>query len=156
MQTIPVEQQLTVEQRRQVLAPYSIGYRIKLLSQLMTRKFQELMEPFGLTPFHWLVLCCLWEEDGLPTCSIGEKLQQVGGTITGVLDRMEERGLVRRERDVDDRRIWRIWLTPEGKQLEEVLPPLAMQVREQALKGIRSQEREQLSQLIDQVIANMS
>jgi len=114
------------------------------------------MEPFGLTPFHWLVLCCLWEEDGLPTCSIGEKLQQVGGTITGVLDRMEERGLVRRERDVDDRRIWRIWLTPEGKQLEAVLPPLALQVREQALKDIPLPERERLSQLIDQAIVNMS
>ena len=158
MQTtsVPVKQQLPIEQRRLVLAPYSMGYRVKLLSQLMTRKFQELLEPFGLTPFHWLVLCCLWEEDGLPTCSIGEKLQQVGGTITGVLDRMEERGLVRRERDVDDRRIWRIWLTTEGKQLEEVLPPLAVQVRNQALNGIPPQESERFSQLLDQVIANMS
>lgn len=82
---------------QQVRAPYSAGYRIKLLSQLLTRKFTELLEPFGLTPFHWLVLCCLWENDGLPTSSVGEKLQQVGGTLTGVLDRMEERGLIRRE-----------------------------------------------------------
>ncbi len=157
MQTtsVPLEQKLA-EQRRLVLAPYSIGYRIKLLSQLLTRKFQELMEPYGLTAFHWLVLCCLWEEDGLPTCSIGEKLQQVGGTITGVLDRMEERGLIRRERDIDDRRVWRIWLTEAGKQLETVLPPLAMEVREQALEGISPQEREQLSQLVDQLIANLS
>jgi len=153
--SVPVEQKLA-EQRRLVLAPYSIGYRIKLLSQLLTRKFQELMEPYGLTAFHWLVLCCLWEEDGLPTCSIGEKLQQVGGTITGVLDRMEERGLIRRERDIDDRRVWRIWLTEAGKQLETVLPPLAMEVREQALDGISPQEREQLSQLVDQLIANLS
>jgi DNA-binding MarR family transcriptional regulator len=157
MQTtsVPLEQKLA-EQRWLVLAPYSIGYRIKLLSQLLTRKFQELMEPYGLTAFHWLVLCCLWEEDGLPTCSIGEKLQQVGGTITGVLDRMEERGLIRRERDIDDRRVWRIWLTEAGKQLETVLPPLAMEVREQALEGIAPQEREQLSQLVDQLIANLS
>ena len=86
-----------VESWREVLAPYGVGYRIKLLSQLLGRKFQEQLEPFGLTPFHWVVLCCLWEEDGLATCSIGEKLQQVGGTLTGVLDRMEERGLIRRE-----------------------------------------------------------
>ncbi len=98
-----------------VLAPYSLGYRIKLLSQLSTRKFQERLEPFGLTPFHWVVLCCLWEEDGLATSSIGEKLQQVGGTLTGVLDRMEDRGLIRRERDRNDRRVWRIWLTDAGK-----------------------------------------
>lgn len=139
-----------------IFAPYSLGYRIKLLSQLCGRKFQDLLEPFGLTPFHWVVLCCLWEEDGLATSSIGEKLQQVGGTLTGVLDRMEERGLIRRERDTQDRRIWRIWLTDAGKQLQDVLPPLAIELQEQALKGISDCERKLLSDLIDRAIANIS
>ena len=145
-----------MESWREVLAPYNMGYRIKLLSQLLSRKFQELLDPFGLTPFHWLVLCCLWREDGLPTSSIGEKLQQVGGTLTGVLDRMEERSLVRRERDTSDRRIWRIWLTEDGKKLETVLPPLAVEVREEAMKGMSSEERELLSRLVDLAIANLS
>jgi DNA-binding MarR family transcriptional regulator len=145
-----------VESWREVLAPYGVGYRIKLLSQLLGRKFQEQLEPFGLTPFHWVVLCCLWEEDGLATCSIGEKLQQVGGTLTGVLDRMEERGLIRRERDPRDRRIWRIWLTQEGKQLQTVLPPIAVEIRDRAMQGIPSEEREVFSQILDQAIANLS
>lgn len=139
-----------------VLAPHSIGYRLKLLSQLASRKFQEALEPLGLTPFHWVVLCCLWQEDGLPTSGIGDKLKQVGGTLTGVLDRMEERGLVRRERDLQDRRIWRIWLTQTGRDLESVLPPLAQAVHEQTMKGIPDQARQQLSGLIDQMIANLS
>lgn len=138
-----------------VLAPHSMGYRIKLLSQLLTRKLQEQLEPFGLTPFHWVVLCCLWEEDGLATSSIGDKLQQVGGTLTGVLDRMEERGLIRRERDQNDHRVWRIWLTETGKSLQDVLPPIAVELREQALQGISYPEREQLSALLDQIIANL-
>lgn len=138
-----------------VLAPYSLGYRIKLLSQILSRKFQEQLEPFGLTVFHWVVLCCLWEEDGLATSTIGERLQQVGGTLTGVLDRMEERGLIRRERDTRDRRIWRIWLTQEGKQLAEVLPPIATEIREQAMAGMAGSERELFSTLIDQAIANL-
>lgn len=146
----------SVKQLREVLAPHGLGYRIKLLGQLLGRKFQERLEPFGLTPFHWVVLCCLWEEDGLATSSIGEKLQQVGGTLTSVLDRMEKRGLVRRERDASDRRIWRIWLTEQGKQLQDVLPPIALEIREESLKGISVAEREQLSQLVDRAIANMS
>ncbi len=145
-----------VDSWREVIAPYSIGYRIKLLSQLSSRKFQERLEPFGLTPFHWIVLCCLWEEDGLATSSIGEKLQQVGGTLTGVLDRMEERGLIYRERDTRDRRIWRIWLTAAGKHLQTVLPAIALEIREQAMQGISSAERELFSQLLDQAIANLS
>lgn len=145
-----------VESWRGVRAPYSVGYRIKLLSQLGGRKLQERLEPLGLTPFHWVVMCCLWEEDGLATCSIGERLQQVGGTLTGVLDRMEERGLIRRERDSRDRRIWRIWLTTEGKQLEDVLMPIALEHREQLMQGISHEDRERFSQLLDQLIANLS
>lgn len=140
----------------QNLAPYNLGYRIKLLSQLLTRKFTERLEPFGLTPFHWLVLCCLWQEDGLPTSSIGEKLQQVGGTLTGVLDRMEERGLVRRERDLHDRRIWRIWLTDAGKELATVLPPISAQMREETMQGISADEQELFSQILNRAIANLS
>lgn len=155
MPSISVEQKL-MESWQEVLAPYGMGYRIKLLSQLLGRKFQERLEPLGLTPFHWLVLCCLWEEDGLATSSIGEKLQQVGGTLTGVLDRMEERGLVYRKRDTRDRRIWRIWLTPAGKQLQTVLPPIALEIYEQAMKGIPQDERAQFSQLLDWAIANIS
>jgi MarR family transcriptional regulator, organic hydroperoxide resistance regulator len=155
MTTTPVKRSLP-KQWRDVCAPYSLGYRIKLLSQLATRKFQEKLEPYGLTPFHWVVLCCLWEEDGLATCSIGEKLQQVGGTLTGVLDRMEERGLIRRERDRRDRRIWRIWLTQAGMELMEVLPPIAMEMREQFMQGIPEAERERFSELVDLAIANLS
>jgi MarR family transcriptional regulator, organic hydroperoxide resistance regulator len=141
---------------QQILAPHNLGYRIKLLSQLLTRRFTEKLEPFGLTPFHWLVLCCLWQDDGLPTSSIGDKLQQVGGTLTGVIDRMEERGLVRRERDIKDRRIWRIWLTDAGRELEGILPPLAIELREESMQGIADGDRELFSQILNQAILNIS
>jgi len=137
-------------------APASVGYRVKLLSQLLGRHFQEMLEPHGLTPFHWLVLCCLWEQDGLPTSHLGDRLCQVGGTLTGVIDRMEERGLVRRERDPEDRRILRIWLTQSGLELETVLPLLSAELRERALKGLSPAERQLFSEWIDRMIANLS
>ena len=139
-----------------VLAPHGIGYRIKLLSQLFARRFQERLDQFDLTIFHWVVLCCLWKEDGLAISSIGEKLQQVGGTLTGVLDRMEGRGLIRRERDPYDRRIWRIWLTEDGRKFESILPPIAMEIREQAMDGMSNSERDRFSELLNRAIANLS
>ncbi len=141
---------------KRLLAPHGIGYRIKLLSQLLGRRFQERLESHKLTPFHWVVLCCLWQEDGQATSSIGDRLQQVGGTLTGVLDRMSERGLIRRERDTQDRRVWRIWLTDAGRQLEEILPSIAVEIRETALQGIPDSEREQFSELVDRIVANLS
>jgi MarR family transcriptional regulator, organic hydroperoxide resistance regulator len=153
---VEVEDSLFLQRWRSVLAPYGLGYRIKLLAQLVYRKLQEALETHGLTPFHWVVLCCLWEEDGLATSVICEKLNQVGGTLTGVLDRMEERHLVRRERDSQDRRVWRIWLTEEGLALQEVLPPLVLQIRKELSKGISPREYELFSQLLDQMISNLT
>ncbi|GAB1545361.1 MarR family transcriptional regulator [Scytonema sp. NUACC21] len=121
----------------------------------MYRDFLGKLEPFGLTPFHWFVLCCLWEEDGLPTSVIAEKLGQLGATLTGVVDRMEERHLVRRERDTSDRRMVRIWLTPEGERLKEVLPPLGEKVIEKALAGITEPEREFLENILERIVSNL-
>ena len=140
---------------QEVRAPRGLGYRIRLMAQLMTRCFQEKLDPYGLTHFHWVVLCCLWEQDGQATSQIGEKLSQVGGTMTGVIDRMEERGLVRRERDTHDRRIWRIWLTDMGREMEAILPPFALQVREVAFAGITEAEQKLVSDVVDRAIANL-
>ena len=92
----------------------------------------------------------------MPTSYIGERLQQVGGTLTGVLDRMEERGFVRRERDRQDRRICRIWLTDAGMELEHVLPQLVADLHEETWEGVSDPEREQFSQLLNRAIANLS
>lgn len=137
-----------------VLAPRGLGFRMRLISQLMGRRFQELLTPFDLTPTHWVVLCCLWRQNDLPATRIAEQLQQVGGTITGVLDRLQERGLIERHRDPQDRRIWRICLTPAGRALEPQLTPLARQLLRETLQDFSEQEQQQLSDLLDRAIAN--
>ncbi len=137
-----------------VLAPRGLGFRLRLISQLMGRRFQELLAPYDLTPTHWVVLCCLWRQDDLPTTRIAQQLQQVGGTLTGVLDRMQERGLIERHRDPQDRRIWRVCLTPSGRALEADLPPLARQLLQETLRNFSDQEQQQLSTLLDRAIAN--
>lgn len=141
---------------RHTLAPYNIGHKLKLASQLMYRDFLERLEPYGLTPFHYLVLCCLWEEDGLSTSGIAEKLGQLGATLTGVVDRMEDRKLVYRERDPEDRRTVRIWLTPNGEKLKEVLPQIGEQTVNKALNKISKAEQELVSKVLDRIAANLA
>lgn len=144
-----------LQQWRFALAPYSLGYTVKLVSQLMYRDLLERLEPYGLTPFHYIVLCCLWQEDGLSASGIADKLKQLGATLTGVVDRMEERNLVRRERDPDDRRIVRIWLTDEGKQLMKVLPAAAVETIKKATVGISEVEQEAVLKLLTKIVHNL-
>lgn len=144
-----------LQQWRYALAPYSLGYKVKLVSQLLYRELLERLEPYGLTPFHYVVLCCLWEEDGLSASGIADKLKQLGATLTGVVDRMEERHLVYRERDSDDRRIVRIWLTDEGKRLMRVLPVASAETIKKASAGISKAEQAATLKLLDQIIHNL-
>lgn len=145
-----------LDQWRFALAPYNLGYKVKLVSQLMYRDFLERLEPYGLTPFHYLVLCCLWEEDGLSTSGIADKLKQLGATLTGVVDRMEDRHLVYRERDPSDRRIIRIWLTDEGRKLMDVLPAVGAETIQRATAGVSEADQAAVMQLLEQIIHNLS
>ncbi|MEG4856108.1 MarR family transcriptional regulator [Microcoleus sp. K1-B6] len=83
-------------------------------------------------------------------------MQEVNGTLTGAIDRMEETGLVRRERDTRDRHIWRIWLTDSGIQLQDVLPPLVAAIRYRGVESFSEADRELFSQRIDRAIVNLS
>ena len=132
----------------------SAGYLIKVLSQLHYRRAQFLLQPFDLTPFHWLVLRCLSEEDGLPVSEITQRLQEVGGTMTGVIDRMEERELVSRVRDASDRRIYRVYLTKKGQEVERQLRPLAERSRKRLYKGISPKNLALFESLCEQMITN--
>ena len=137
--------------REAVYPPNPLPYRLKLLSQALTRYFQNALEPFGLTPFQWGVLTCLWRQDGLPTSTIGGWLEQLAGTLTGVLDTMENRGWVRRERDPDDRRVWRVWLTKEGRELEGKLVPVVLATMRGVFANFSARDFDELSRLVDKL-----
>ena len=83
-----------------------------------TRFYKALLGPLGLTYPQYLVLLTLWEEDGLPLKRIGERLGLDSGTLTPLLKRMEETGLIKRERDAVDERLVRAKLTARGRRLE--------------------------------------
>lgn len=123
-----------------ILPPRAPGYRLKVLQLLITRRFTDAVVDYNVTASHTLVLCRLWQEDGVSVSEIGQHLEQVGGSLTGVLERMEERGLIRREQDGKDKRCCRVWLTKEGDGLIQVLPPIARRVTEYACRDLNEED----------------
>ncbi len=88
-------------------------------SRAMTAAYAPLLEPLGLTYPQYLAMLVLWENDGLSVKRIGEELTLDSGTLTPLLKRLESQGLVTRRRSTADERVVEIFLTVEGKQLEE-------------------------------------
>lgn len=93
-----------------------------------TRFYKPRLDALGLTYPQYLVFLVLWEQDGLTVKALGEKLFLDSGTITPLVKRLEARGLLRRQRDDEDERQVRIFLTPEGRGLraKALAVPLAV------------------------------
>jgi DNA-binding MarR family transcriptional regulator len=148
---------MEVKAREQpILAPDNLPYRMRLLVQVMGRMFQEVLDPFDITPLHWGILCCLWREDGLPTQAISSRLEQLGGTITVGLDSMEKRGLVSRKADSNDRRISRVWLRKRGRDMEHELSPGVMALVNRMFECLSPQELSGLSACVEKLRAHLS
>ena len=86
-------------------------------SRAMTRAYGPLLEPLGLTYPQYLVMLVLWEEDGVSVKQLGERLMLDSATLTPLLKRLAEQGVLSRRRDEADERVVRIELTDAGRAL---------------------------------------
>lgn len=89
------------------------------LSRQMTALYRPHLEKLDLTYPQYLVMLLLWEHEKLSVKAIGCELWLDSGTLTPLLKRMEDTGLVKRIRCTDDERMVQIELTKEGRSLQK-------------------------------------
>jgi MarR family transcriptional regulator, organic hydroperoxide resistance regulator len=152
-----VQEQRTVfvHQWQDVLPPSSLGFKMRAVNQLMLRRYGNAFAPFDVTPYQWLVLACLWQEDGLSVSAVTTRLIQVGGTMTGILQGMEKAGMITRQTSPEDRRIARLWLTDKGRELLDTLMPIARNVRRDVYGCLSEDEEGQLTAILDKMLTNL-
>ncbi|MDE2383358.1 MAG: MarR family transcriptional regulator [Alphaproteobacteria bacterium] len=92
------------------------------------RLYRGLLERFGLTYPQFLVLVALREKDGRRVNELGETLFLESNTLTPLLKRMEQAGLISRHRDSRDERVVRVSLTAKGAELVAGMGCVAPQV----------------------------
>src|SRR6266516_1509303 len=73
-------------------------------------------KPYVVTPPQWGVLALLHEHDGLTIGALGQARAIDPPTVTGIVTRLEQSGLVERRHDLEDRRVVRVYLTEEGRE----------------------------------------
>jgi len=122
-------------------------------TDLVRRHLGRVLEPFDITPQQYNVLRILRGagEQGLPTLEIGERMIEQAPGVTRLLDRLEAKQLVRRERCPQDRRQVLCWLTPAGLELVERLNEPIDAADADAVAMLRPDEQEKLLGLLDAV-----
>ncbi|SHL46838.1 transcriptional regulator, MarR family [Chitinophaga jiangningensis] len=125
------------------------AYRLRLLAVFMEKGVD-------LTPDMYFILRHLWgEQDGCRQQELADKTDKDKASLTKLVDNLEKRGLVRRSMDGEDRRSKRVWLTPVGKDLKEIVYPLALQVVATAENGVDQEDIQRVKQTLDALVKNL-
>lgn len=95
-----------------------ICFPVYTLAKEIVNQYRPLLNDLDLTYPQYLVMLVLWEEQAQTVNQLGEKLKLDSGTLTPLLKRMAQKGLVTRNRDAADERVVNITLTKEGKKLK--------------------------------------
>jgi DNA-binding MarR family transcriptional regulator len=110
-------------------------------------------EDFGITGQQYNVLRILRgaQPEPLPTMEIANRMIESTPGITGLLDRLEEKGLVRRARDADDRRCSRCSITDKGLALLKQLDEPINRAEDDALSMLDGKDVDRLIEILDAV-----
>jgi MarR family transcriptional regulator, lower aerobic nicotinate degradation pathway regulator len=126
----------------------SVGFLLAKAHQGLYANFRDLLAPHGITPHQFALLAFLWQEDGRSQTALSEKTEIDRTTLSGLVDRLQKLGLVRRLPDPADRRACRVCLTPAGRALEAKLAPLANDLRRTVVAALAPGEYEELCRLL--------
>jgi MarR family transcriptional regulator, temperature-dependent positive regulator of motility len=119
------------------------GHLIRRLHQQSTQVFQSRTqaEGFELTSVQFAALDVIAEQPGIDQASLAAAISFDRATIGGVVDRLESKGLVRREVSIEDRRARQLSLSPEGKKLLRAVRPLVESLQTDILTLLSARER---------------
>jgi DNA-binding MarR family transcriptional regulator len=126
----------------------STSHLLKRLGFTVKDRSMEAFESTGLNPAHYAVLALLEEEPRETQAMIADALGYDRSHLVGLLDEIEERGLIERRRDPEDRRRHLVTLTPEGKRSLKQLRALVKRIDDEFFAPLDADQREQLHGLL--------
>ena len=134
----------------------SIGYMMRRIVNMVTAEIDHELEPSDLTSAQWVPLLKLHMGVGSTVAELARSCQLDAGSMTRLLDRLEAKGLVRRVRSSEDRRIVNIELTDEGTAAAKKIPAVLCGVQNSHLRGFTAEEWQTLKSLLRRVFENAS
>jgi DNA-binding MarR family transcriptional regulator len=129
------------------------GSLITRLAHAMSSELDSKLRPYGVTVSQWTLLKKLWQQEGRSQVELQEMLGLEAATVTGLIQRMTNLGLVQRRPDPNDKRVQRVYLTERGRELKCVTTPIE-EVNARAIQGFTPDEQEFLIRLLKRALHN--
>lgn len=133
-----------------------LAWEIGETSRMMRRFYDRRAAALGVTTAQWRVIAHLGHSPGLKQVELAERLDVEPITACRIVDRLEEAGLVERQRDPEDRRAWRLVLTDKAQPIYAKLGDLAEEMAAEAFEGFSVEEMEAARAKLARVRENVS
>ena len=117
-----------------------LAHIVKTAGHSYSRVLQVGLMEHSVSFGHWVFLRILWEHEGLTQKQLSNYAGVVEPTTHSALKTMEKLGYIQRRKAIDNRKNVYIYLTAEGKNLKEVLIPLAITTNKISTKGISAKD----------------
>jgi MarR family transcriptional regulator, lower aerobic nicotinate degradation pathway regulator len=123
-------------------------FLLKRLGMAAKEQSLDAYEQAGLHPYHYAILAALDAGPHETQAAIADALGYDKGQLVGLLDELEEAGLVERRRDQADRRRHLVQMTPAGRKQLQRLRRLSAELENGFLSSLNEEQREQLHALL--------
>jgi DNA-binding MarR family transcriptional regulator len=134
-------------------SPRSVGFLLSQLGFVTSGRFASALEPVGLLPREWSLLRFVAASEGQSQQALAEQLAIPPSRMVALVDALEERGLLERRPDPEDRRVRALHLTPEGHRALARAAQVAVEVESRLCSVLDETEREQLIDLLQKIQA---
>jgi DNA-binding MarR family transcriptional regulator len=126
---------------------------IFLISKVYQKLINNLQKAFSksgieVTPVQIGLLFFLQKNDGSSLTQISQGLMLENPTVTGLIDRLEKSGYVKRADHPNDRRVWLVYLTERGNKVANRALPIVKKLNEQIKKGYSEEEIESFKKVL--------
>lgn len=131
----------------------SAGFLVKQVADLFRHRFEAVMSAERLHPRQYLLLVVLRDEGTMPQQALGARVGMDRTTTMQAVQRLAEAGLVAREDDPADRRVYRLKLTAEGRRVVDRLESRLQKAESQLLAPLNAEGRQAFRAQLEAVIA---
>ena len=117
----------------------------------IVRRYKPFLDEIDLTYTKYIVMMVLWEEREINVKELGSRLYLDSGTLTPVLKRLEQKGLITRQRDDKDERVLIVSITKEGDELKD--KAVEIPVKMAGCVSLEPQDAAELYRLLHKLLA---
>jgi len=134
-----------------------IGYYLERTSRLVKLRYLQAFAQLGIdiTPEQWVMLDSLYQRNGRSQTELAGDSYKNAPTVSRIIDLLEKKGLVERQRFENDRRRYKIFLTDAGKAVVEKVQPSVSSLRAQSWDNLSDEDYTQFLRIINQVFDNL-